>query len=70
VEAISDMKKVFKKIKPQPTIDGFLIQEMAADGVNVSSAVARTRFSDQLSLRVWAAFSRNFQRTRPSASLR
>jgi acetyltransferase len=33
VEAISDMKKVFKKIKPQPTIDGFLIQEMAADGV-------------------------------------
>jgi acetyltransferase len=32
-EAISEMKKTFKKITPQPTIDGFLIQEMAADGV-------------------------------------
>jgi acyl-CoA synthetase (NDP forming) len=32
-EAISDMKKAFKKITPQPTIDGFLIQEMAAEGV-------------------------------------
>ncbi len=32
-EAISEMKKAFKNITPQPTIDGFLIQEMAADGV-------------------------------------
>jgi acetyltransferase len=32
-QAISDMKKAFKKIKPQPAIDGFLIQEMATDGV-------------------------------------
>jgi len=32
-EAISGMKKAFKNITPQPTIDGFLIQEMAADGV-------------------------------------
>ena len=32
-EAISDMKKAFKNITPRPTIDGFLIQEMAADGV-------------------------------------
>ena len=32
-QAISDMKKAFKKITPQPTIDGFLIQKMAAEGV-------------------------------------
>ena len=32
-EAISGMKKAFKKITPQPTIDGFLIQEMAVEGV-------------------------------------
>jgi acetyltransferase len=32
-EAIAEMKNVFRNIKPQPTIDGFLIQEMAADGV-------------------------------------
>ena len=32
-QAISDMKKAFKNITPQPTIDGFLIQEMAAEGV-------------------------------------
>jgi acetyltransferase len=32
-EAISDMKKAFKNITPQPTIDGFLIQEMAEEGV-------------------------------------
>jgi acetate---CoA ligase (ADP-forming) len=32
-EAISGMKKDFKKITPQPTIDGFLIQEMAVEGV-------------------------------------
>lgn len=32
-EAISEMKKAFKNITPRPTIDGFLIQEMAADGV-------------------------------------
>ena len=32
-QAISDMKKAFRKITPQPTIDGFLIQEMAAEGV-------------------------------------
>ncbi len=27
------MKKAFKKITPQPTIDGFLIQKMAEEGV-------------------------------------
>jgi acetyltransferase len=32
-EAISEMKKAFKNITPRPTIDGFLIQEMAAEGV-------------------------------------
>ena len=32
-QAISDMKKAFKKITPQSTIDGFLIQKMANDGV-------------------------------------
>ena len=32
-EAISGMKKVFKEITPRPTIDGFLIQEMAEEGV-------------------------------------
>ncbi|MCX5848177.1 MAG: acetate--CoA ligase family protein [Deltaproteobacteria bacterium] len=32
-EAISDMKKAFKNITPQPTIDGFLIQKMVAEGV-------------------------------------
>jgi acyl-CoA synthetase (NDP forming) len=32
-EAISGMKKAFQKITPQPTIDGFLIQKMAAEGV-------------------------------------
>ncbi|KQC11559.1 MAG: hypothetical protein APR62_09595 [Smithella sp. SDB] len=32
-KAISGMKKTFKKISPQPTIDGFLIQKMAAEGV-------------------------------------
>jgi len=32
-EAISDMKKAFKNITPPPTIDGFLIQGMAEEGV-------------------------------------
>ena len=32
-EAISGMKKAIKKITPQPTIDGFLIQKMADAGV-------------------------------------
>jgi acetyltransferase len=32
-EAITGMKKVLKKITPRPTIDGFLIQEMAEEGV-------------------------------------
>ena len=32
-KAISCMKKSFNKITPQPTVDGFLIQEMAEDGV-------------------------------------
>ena len=32
-QAISGMKKAFKNITPQPTIDGFLIQKMAEDGV-------------------------------------
>lgn len=32
-QAISGMKKTFKKISPQPAIDGFLIQKMAAEGV-------------------------------------
>jgi len=32
-QAISGMKKDFKKITPQPTIDGFLIQKMAQEGV-------------------------------------
>ncbi len=32
-QAISDMKKAFKKITPQPKIDGFLIQKMAEEGV-------------------------------------
>lgn len=31
--AISGMKKTFRTITPQPTIDGFLIQKMAEDGV-------------------------------------
>ena len=31
--AITGMNEAFKKITPQPTIDGFLIQEMAAEGV-------------------------------------
>lgn len=32
-QAISNMKKAFKDIKPRPKLDGFLIQEMAQDGV-------------------------------------
>jgi len=32
-EAISEMKKSFRKITPPPTIDGFLIQKMADEGV-------------------------------------
>jgi acetyltransferase len=32
-QAISGMKKAFKNITPKPTVDGFLIQEMAAEGV-------------------------------------
>jgi acetyltransferase len=32
-KAISCMNESFKKIKPQPAIDGFLIQKMAEDGV-------------------------------------
>jgi len=32
-KAISGMKKSFKVITPRPKIDGFLIQEMSADGV-------------------------------------
>jgi acetyltransferase len=31
--AIAGMNEAFKKIHPQPTIDGFLIQKMAAEGV-------------------------------------
>lgn len=33
VQAISGMKKSFRDITPRPTIDGFLIQKMADDGV-------------------------------------
>ena len=32
-QAISDMNESFQKIIPKPTIDGFLIQNMAAEGV-------------------------------------
>jgi acetyltransferase len=32
-KAISDIKKSLKEMKPRPAMDGFLIQEMSADGV-------------------------------------
>lgn len=32
-KSITGMKKALKEIKPRPTIDGFLIQEMSAEGV-------------------------------------
>ncbi len=33
VAAIADMEKTLKRLKPRPTIDGFLVQEMAPAGI-------------------------------------